>query len=221
MGRPTDSGIIKEYCATNNGGVFDVGYISEKVFPEIPNANLRKIVQRLVESGVLKQYAKGIYLIGDSEIDDQERIVNFFLKEGELSTGMLTEQALFYSLGLTDDKPERITLRSNKTSTVRHIGNIYVEPTKTLFGSGGFHTYEICVVLDLIQNRQYVDVDKVQKYIEIRDKYASLYEDLTMRCLDLDYPRIIHVKLAELLESMDISNKAVEIYVEKSRLQHS
>ena len=217
-----DSKIIKEYCLTNIGGVFDVGYLAKTVFKDISNDNVRQVVRRLTKSGLLKQFFKGMYLIGESDKSDEERIIDHYLFDGEVRTGMLNGEALFYHLGLIDKKPEKVTLRSNKaTRWEEWVGNIYVQTTRTVFGSGSLGSYEICVALDLIKNRHLVDVDHLAKYLELLKQYASAYTDLGMKCIRHDYPGEYVVKLADLLESMDISNQAVQIDVETRWGQYS
>ena len=95
-----DSKIIKEYCLANIGGVFDVGYLAKTVFKDISNDNVRQVVGRLTKSGLLKQFFKGMYLIGESDKTDEERIIDHYLFDGEVRTGMLNGEALFYHLGL-------------------------------------------------------------------------------------------------------------------------
>lgn len=221
MGRQ-DSKIIKEYCLANIGGVFDVGYLATTVFKDIANDNVRQIVRRLTKTGLLKPFFKGMYLIGEADKTDEERIIDHYLFEGEVRVGMLTGEVLFYHLGLLNKKPEKISLRTNKATRLEEwVGNIHVEKTRTVFGSGVLGSYEICVALDLIKNKHLVDVDNIGKYVELLKKCASSYNDLGMKCIRHDYPGEYVVKLADLLDSMEISNQAVQIDVETRWGEHS
>ena len=68
MRRVSDTGIVRNYCQNNVGGVFDLNYLSKHNFSDIPNVNLRKIVTWLIGQGILRLVSKGVYLIGDSDI---------------------------------------------------------------------------------------------------------------------------------------------------------
>ena len=81
MRRVSDTGIVINYCQNNSGSLFDLNYLSKQVFKDISNVNLRKIVTRFIEQGILKQVSKGVYLIGESYIDDEEGIIEHYLKD--------------------------------------------------------------------------------------------------------------------------------------------
>ena len=100
MARVSDTGIVRDYCLSNNGGVFDLNYLASNVFRDIPHVNLRKMVTRLIESGLLRQVSKGVYLIGETKQSDEERLLNHYLFDGKIRVGMETGSSLFYSLGL-------------------------------------------------------------------------------------------------------------------------
>ena len=209
---------IKEYCLANQGGVFDVGYLAENVFKDISYDNVRQIVRRLAKSGLLRQYSKGMYLIGESDKTDEERLLNYYLFEGEIRVGMLRGESLFYELGLLDKKPETIVVRTARASREEHVGPFLVTFNFTHYGSGSLGSYEICVALELIENRRLIDLNHLAKYNELLEKYASAYTDLGMKCIKGGYSGNDVVRLADLLEDMDISNRAVDIYVETRHL---
>ena len=209
-----ESTIIKEYCLANQGGVFDVGYLAENVFKDISYDNVRQIVRRLAKSGLLRQYSKGMYLIGESDKTDEERLLNYYLFEGEIRVGMLKGESLFYELGLLDKKPETILIRTARASREEHVGPFLVSHSINYLGGGSLGSYDICVALELIANRHLVDLNHLEKYNELLKKYASAYTDLGMKCIKGGYSGNDVVRLADLLEDMDISNRAVDIYVE-------
>jgi len=217
-----DSKIIKNYCLVNNGGVFDVKYLSDSVFKEIAYDNVRQIVRRLTRAEILIPYDRGIYLIGKSDKSNDERITEHYLYNyGELRRGMLTGASLFYELGLIDKKPEFITIRTNKATRREKVVNLMVEPTKTVYSSGGlFPSYEISIALELISHRELVNDSNLSKYMELRHKYASMYTDAGMKFIANDFSGNDVVRLATLLEDMNISNRAIEINVETSHLQN-
>ena len=74
MRRVSDTGIVRDYCQNNVFGVFDLNYLSKHNFSDIPNVNLRKIVTWLIDQGILRLVAKGVYLIGDSDISIEKML---------------------------------------------------------------------------------------------------------------------------------------------------
>lgn len=68
----SQTGIIRECCNNHKGELFDLGYLSKTIFTDIPLANLRKYITRLVDDGVLHQISKGIFIIGDTELSNEE-----------------------------------------------------------------------------------------------------------------------------------------------------
>ena len=55
MRRITDTELVRNYCVNNNGDIFDLNYLANKDFKDIPHVNLRKIVTRLIDAGLLRQ----------------------------------------------------------------------------------------------------------------------------------------------------------------------
>ena len=64
----SDAGMVRDYYKNNLIGVFDLNYLSNHNFSDIPNVNLRKIVTWLIDQGILRLVSKGVYLIGYSDI---------------------------------------------------------------------------------------------------------------------------------------------------------
>lgn len=54
----SQTGVIREYCNNHKSGLFDLGYLSKTILKDIPLANLRKYVTRLVEDRMLHQISK-------------------------------------------------------------------------------------------------------------------------------------------------------------------
>ncbi len=210
----TESTLIKEYCLANEGGVFDISYITPKVFPNISNDNIRQVCRRLTKNGLLKHISKGFYLIGESELSDEERLTNYFLYEGKVRVGMFTGESLFYELGLIDKKPEIITMRSSKVNKEERIGNIIVEKARTPYASGDLKTYELSILMELLLNEHLANSSNLTKYTKLRDSLADSYSDKIAALLWGDFHRMAYIKLAFFLNDMDISNQAEKIGVE-------
>lgn len=209
-----ESTIIKEYCLANEGGVFDLSYLSPKVFPNISNDNIRQVCRRLTKNGLLRHVSKGLYLIGESEKSDEERLVDYFLYDGEVIVGMFTGESLFYELGLIDKKPEIITMRSSKVEKEERIGNVVVKTAKTPYVSGDLKTYELSILMELLMNKHLVNFSNVVKYKELRESLADSYSDKAAVLVWGDFSRLAYIKLAIFLNEKNISNRAEKIGVE-------
>ena len=72
MRRISDTELVRNYCENHKGDIFDINYASEHVFKDIPHVNLRKIVSRLIDSGLLRTISKGVYAIGEFDLSDEE-----------------------------------------------------------------------------------------------------------------------------------------------------
>ena len=221
MSRPTDTSIVRDYCLANGGGVFDLNYAFNHLFRDIPHVNLRKIATRLEKEGVLRQISKGVFLIGESELDDEGRIIDHYLYEDYVRVGMPCGDYLLYKLGFRKEKPEVITIRTTKTIGNKKIGNIQILETKSPIVEGVLHSYEIEVVLELLEHRLHIDEESLQEASKLIEKnLKNYYKDFVFNRLSMDHQRNVYIQLATLLDSMQISHTVMDIYVEKTRLSN-
>lgn len=79
MRRITDTELVRNYCEKHNGDIFYINYASEHIFKDIPHVNLRKIVSWLIDSGLLRTILKGVYVIGESDLSDEEIVLKHYL----------------------------------------------------------------------------------------------------------------------------------------------
>ena len=218
MRRTSDTSLVRDFCNSNVGGLLDLNYVSKKLFPDIPEVNLRKIATRLIESGLLRQISKGIYLIGDSDLSDEERIINHYLYEKDIRVGMPVGEYLLYTLGFEDEAPLVKQIKTKRTVGNKNICNIQVIHTNTDIGSGQLNTYELEIALELIEKMDIINPFKINEVQELIKKYLKeYYADFRFSRLEMDRPRKTYIKLAYFLNSMDICNRVEEIYAEKTR----
>ena len=210
--RTTDTGIVRNYCENNIGGLFDLNYLSNNLFKDIPNVNLRKIVSRLIDSGLLRQISKGVYLIGESDLSDEERVIKHYTFDGEVRIGMPCGDYLFYELGLTSNVPTIKEIKTTKTVGNKRIGNIQINECKSVIAEGALHTFEITIALELIYHRAHL---KYAGATEIIGDCLAYYKDFILKYMEIEYPIHVYKILAELLDSMGISNRVIEYYEEK------
>lgn len=124
MGRLTDTEQIRIYCNNNPGGVLDLSYVFKRIFKNISIDNLRKYLSRLCKEGTITKISKGIFLIGDSEKSELERIINYYADD---TFGMVAGEELLYRFGLIDYKPDIIEIFTNKTSGNKCIEKLGVQ----------------------------------------------------------------------------------------------
>ena len=79
--------LIREYCKSNNGAIFDVSKLKDTEFAEVPYKTLLKILNRLEEEGLLSPVSKGVYFIGEKLVDE-ESIFDEYVDNGK---GMLVD----------------------------------------------------------------------------------------------------------------------------------
>ena len=215
MRRESDTGIVRNYCQNNVGGVFDLNYLSKHNFSDIPNVNLRKIVTRFIDQGILRQVSKGVYLIGESDMSDEDRIIKHYIKD---DWGMLTGKYLLYTLGLVSEKPTDITIKTNLSIGNKKIGNIQV-----IESHSSFHKLigakEIILALEILYMNNEIDELKMFEATNMIEKLLKTYSDSKMQTyIKNEYSRSVYVKLARILDSMNISNKVMELYVFKEQI---
>ena len=209
-----DTELVRNYCENNKGGVFDLNYLSSTVFKEIPVANLRKYVTRFVASGTLRQVSKGVYLIGETGEDDESRIVNHYLKSSYMFSGMYAGESLIYLNKLCAYPPTITTIKSPLTKGNKNIGNIQVlEAKNVLSGDSG----KITEILELIANSKYVDFDKKVFYNALLTSFCRFYRDEVFETMHIEYPQIVYIRLADILNDAHISNRVMDIYENKTR----
>ena len=215
MRRVSDTGIVRNYCQNNVGGVFDLNYLSKHNFSDIPNVNLRKIVTRLIDQGILRQVSKGVYLIGESDMSDEDRIIKHYLKD---ERGIPTGEYLLYTLGIVEEEPIEKTIKTNLSVGNKKIGNIQVIESHSSF-------YEIIgarkliTVLEVILMMNQIGASSLIKITDLFDKNLLSYSDSHLKAYVQDeYPRSAYIKLSEILNSMKIPNKVLEMYVFKTQI---
>lgn len=215
MRRESDTGIVRNYCQNHEGGVFDLNYLSKHVFKDIPNVNLRKIVTRFIDQGILRQVSKGVYLIGESNIADEDRIIKHYIKD---DWGIPTGKYLLYTLGLADEEPMEKIIKANHTIGTRNICNIKViESHSSFFEIVG--AKKIITALEILSASNEINEDKLLKATELVEELLRGYTDGAMTCYVKDeYPRNVYLRLAGILDSMQISHKVIENCVSKKQI---
>lgn len=215
MRRVSDTGIVRNYCQNNVGGVFDLNYLSKHNFSDIPNVNLRKIATRLIDQGILRQVSKGVYLIGESDMSDEDRIIKHYLKDDR---GIPTGEYLLYTLGLIDEEPIEKTLKTNLSVGNKKIGNIKVMESGSSFYKV-IGARSIIIALELISIMDEIDISASLVLTDLIERRLAGYTDSVMKIYVRDeYPRSVYLKFASILDSMKIPNRIIDLYVFKEQI---
>ena len=205
---------LREYCKKHPREVFDVELMNRS-YPETTPSAFRKFVSRLVEEGILTPASKGVYVIGnDLSQDDIYRVVK---KHYIYPFDRPLKESLLYELGIIDEKPEIETYSKIWPRGNRNILNLrIVEGKNTSLREAGCR--EKVILLDLIDAEKCVPDDE-----EIKMNYSVKLAEMLLNYKEVDYifepeieySRIIYIKLANLLDSMHISNRVIEYYENK------
>ena len=211
----SQTGEIREYCNNHKGGLFDLGYLSKTIFKDISLANLRKYVTRLVEVGMLHQISKGIFIIGDIELSNEEIILKHYLIDHVIIKEIPAKEYLLSTLGLTSKENANITIYSNEAYSNKTICDVKVMASKDAYT---LVTRDLAILLELIHCESIIEEDYEVAWSYKIYELAKSYKDSNFSKHHLFYPRKVYIILANLLESMHISNRVMEIYESKKEL---
>ena len=211
----SQTGEIREYCNNHKDGLFDIGYLSKTIFRDIPLANLRKYVTRLVDDGVLHQISKGIFIIGDTELSNEEIILKHYLIDHVIIKRIPAKEYLLSTLGLTSKENVDITIYSNETYSNKNICDVKVMASKDAYT---LVTRVLAMLLELIYCESIIEEEYEVALAYKIYELAKSYKDSNFSKHHMFYPRKVYIKLANLLECMHISNRVMEIYESKKEL---
>ncbi len=219
MRRISDTELVRNYCEKNIGDILDINYASENIFVDIPHVNLRKIVSRLIDSGILRTISKGVYAIGESPLSDEERVINHYTKAASgLGVGLPVGDYLLYKKGYISNEPKEKIIKSNISKGNKKIGNVQIIESHSCFepiGSG----YDFVVAMELMTASKNIEEDKIKKYENEINALLRNYSDMNFKAGVKDlYPGNVYYLLEHLLNVMQISNDVRGVYAIQVRL---
>jgi hypothetical protein len=213
MRRITDTELVRNYCEKHNGDIFDINYASEYIFKDIPHVNLRKIVSRLIDSGLLRTISKGVYIIGKTDLSDEKVVINHYLHNDLGSeTGSPTGQYLLYKEGFTDKEPTIKTIKTDRTKGNKNIGNVQIIEShntfRTILGN-----YTLATAMELFEAGDPNDLLKIHAYVDKIEICLKKYTDTKFMAEVKDlYCAKTYYPLEQMLNSMRISHRVKENY---------
>lgn len=218
MARLTDTEQIRLYLKNHLGGVFDFGYVSKHVFPDISVDNLRKYISRISKEGLLRKVSKGIYLIGESELSDRDRVIEFYTKNYR---GIKCGESLLYEHELIDFEPELAEIITSYTDGNKLIEQLNIQLYET---KNDFYLIDIQFIMEAMElinlRDEMPESDKLAYRAVISTLLMKHYSDHVFeRCIrEIRYPRKVYISLAQYLDLLNISNRVMDIYEDKLRL---
>lgn len=205
---------LRDYCERNKGAIFDFNYLCKTTFNNIPLANLRKYITRLVEEGILFQISKGLFVIGKPNGSVEELIINYYLSDyGGIPAG----KYLLYLEGILDIEPRVKAIISKKIFSSKNIDNIIV---KYVNNDYSFSSGKLMKLLELINCESLLEECEKLSWILKIHEYLRDYNDTYFDNHKICYPRIIYIKLANFLNNMHVSNRVMQIYDDKNEIQY-
>ena len=220
MIRTTDTQLIRTYMDNNIGGVLDISYVSENVFSDIPIDNLRKYISRFAKEGVIRKVSKGIYLIGESNLDDRERIISHYCNK--LGSGMIIGNSLLYKYGYVDEEPEVIEIATSLTRGNKLIESLGIQLIES---HNGFYNEDAKNVLEAIELLRLApeinEEDRISSGFKAMELLQKSYDDkyFNIYIKEFPYSRQVYILLASYLKKMNISNKVMEYYENFRRIR--
>lgn len=213
MRRITDTELVRNYCEKHNGDIFDINYASEHIFNDIPHVNLRKIVSRLIDSGLLRTISKGVYIIGKTDLSDEEVVINHYLHNDLGSeTGSPTGQYLLYKEGFIDKEPVIKTIKTDRTKGNKNIGNVQIIESHNTFRTI-LSNYTLATAMELFEAGDPEEPLKIHAYVDKIEICLKNYTDMKFMTEVKDlYSARTYYLLEQTLNSMRISHRVKENY---------
>ena len=129
--------------------------------------------------------------------------------------GIPAKEYLLSTLELTSKENIDITIYSNETFSNKNICGVKVMASKDAYT---LVTRNLAILLELIHCESIIEEDYEVAWAYKIYELAKSYKDSNFSKHHMFYPRKVYIRLANLLESMHISNRVMEIYESKKKL---
>ena len=201
---------LRQYCLQHNGSILDVACLADRYFPMVPYKSLLKILNRLRDEGIITSVSKGVYLIGDGDLDDA--IWKYYLGS---SHGMFIGDQLFYEEGILSEAPEVAEIITNAIVTDhKTIGKYHLTKVDLFFS---VYERELICILNILEKGYTLSMDAQVKCAQyLADHLFPVYSDRVWReivqAMHIPYSTV--VKMHETLTANRIKNDCIGIYNE-------
>jgi len=206
MKNKSDTNLIRHYCKTHGLEIFDVHDMMKK-FPDVSPSNFRKYVSRLVGEYLLWPISKGVYFIGNNPT---ETIIDAAIRDYYFKCTRCAKESFLFSMGIIDERPETPTYYIDWSQGNKKIKGIQFIESKNVFNLMAYRKLDL---LDMIYYEDLVHEDDKGKYSLKLAELLLTYKEISSEDEPrIEYPRYVYIKLANLLDSMHISNRVMENY---------
>lgn len=200
---------IRNYCLENKGRIFDVSYLKEHSFEMVPYKTLLKILNRLVEEGILSDISKGIYLINQEGITLEAAVFNQYIAENR---GMYTGYALYNQLGISSYKSDVIEIYTYLLSVPhKTIGPFKLTRLNLHFSE---QTTSLVALLECLENCGKIKDLEIDRLLNLTFEAPKFYSDLNFSWITQDrkYKRATVNSLSEILKNLGVKNDCLGIF---------
>lgn len=191
--------------------LFDTSHMWKTHFKSMSFDSFRKYVSRLIEENELIPVGKGLYYVGkELPPDIENRICNYFLDSHGSCYG---ETTLLYRLNLIDEEPKNIVILSSMVKGNRKIGKVVVKSAPIFPSETSWRE-----LFELLSLKKYIDEEHLGMYsMHLAFRIPKNDMDLrrfmySLEMSEISYPRIVYIRLAELLNQLHISNEVMQWY---------
>ena len=212
----TDS--IIHYLHYHKGITFDVKRLHNWHFKESNYDSFRKIISRLASKGEITHLGLTLYFNG--EIDEELRyqtVLDYFIDDRH---GYYRGETLLYTLGIIDEPPEVFEINCNVERGVTCYDVKALPFSK--YGIGKyFSMLDFYCLCELMRIENTVDDDHYYKLLNKMQELAykislSYFENNRNKIaafgFEIQFPRYIYFKVANLLQSFNLYNEVIEWY---------
>ena len=198
---------LRNYCLQNPGKLFDVGFMAEKYFPMIPYKSYLKILNRLQDEKILTLVSKGVYLIGEGDVD--EAIRRNYMDD---CNGMTVGRQMLYEQGIVSQPPEVIEIRTRGISSKhKTVGKYRLTYTDLYFGEAEKNLIRILNIIEIAHTLSADEQVACAQFLkENLPGYNEFRLEDVLRAIRYSYATII--TLDTMLTAAKIKNNVIRIY---------
>lgn len=137
--------------------------------------------------------SKGVYLIGESDMSDKDRIIKHYLED---ERGIPTGEYLLYTLGIVEEEQIEKTVKTNLSVGNKKIGNVQVIVSHSSFYEV-IGAKKLISVLEILTMMNEIDSIKVLEVSNLIEEYLSDYRDSSFEVhVNDEYSRSVYLRLA-------------------------
>jgi hypothetical protein len=175
------------------GKIIESSYVYQSFSSYISEESFHKILQRMVKSGELYMFAKGLYRFsqfGTSPFPTKIELYSTYINN---QRGSFSGDSLLYSLGFIEEPKEYVIYTNGTSFNQRNIGNVVLKHTDVLFNNSVRAIFEALEVFDYFSdhNLDKEDPDDIGSLlIEHARKSLELYDSRSFAEASLIKPHL-------------------------------